>query len=821
MMLINKRHLKFLLASALVILLSIPAVIFILNKADLPISVHSSQNSIFIEEIKDTLSGLKINDRIISVEEIPVFSREEIEVIMDSKNAGDVVIAAIQRDNEITDVPVRTTNFYSAAFVIFQAFTILIFIMLGWFVLVKSPDRKPAELFNISMVGAAAIMIMTWGRFDSSFNLSHITRIIFHLSYIFTPVVFVHLSLAFPSDKTKRYRWLLQILYSTGLVLSAATIYAFINTARNLNSENIVYYIKVYNLCRYFIALNVLISISVFIVGYIRSENRAERKKIKWLITGFIAGPMAFIVLWVLPQAFTDYAFIPEGIVYFLMLAVPISFAISIVKYHLMDIDFIINRGIVYSILTACIFFSYLAIVVAVTGLFKEIDITLVSGFTAVFVAFLFNPIKNYVKSFVDKRFFRIQYNYREAVKKFYSGLKEINDISSLANELVIGVNDLIPAEKTALIYTEDINKVSVPADINFGRDDFIFLTDKILKKQDLMKNIINPDKVEPGITSCITDEMLKEIKISVVIVSSMVNGKILFVLAAGNKKSGSRYSAEDIDLLQDILNTAASVAARIKLQEDLIIKNLEARKLQELNEQKSLFVSTVSHELKTPLTSIKMYSELIRMKEDSEKEKINHYADYIEGESERLTRLINNVLSYSRIEKGIKKYYREPVNLNEIVNKAVSIMEYQVKIQNFALNSYLENNEMTIFADADALLEVFINLISNGIKYSPGKKQMNIYTASEDNNYTVTFQDSGIGMSEDDQKNLFSPFFRSERILNMKIPGTGLGLTIIKHTADAHNIEIQVQSKLSEGTSIKLIIPKFRREDYEEYFID
>jgi signal transduction histidine kinase len=475
----------------------------------------------------------------------------------------------------------------------------------------------------------------------------------------------------------------------------------------------------------------------------------------------------------------------------------------------------------VYAILVAGIFLVYFAIVIAITWFYKDVNITLISSLSAVFVAFLFNPLKNYVHSFVDKKFFKVQYNYREAVKSFFSEIKEINDIDSLSKTIITGISRFIPAEKAVLIDISNLNLPFILAQENFSNKDFHFFKDSIIKKHNLLQNIFLPEKIEPGLNSSDMDNILKEIKLSLVVISSVINRKIYLILAMGDKKSGSRYSAEDIDLLNNIINTAAAAAARIKLQEDLILKNIEAKKLMELNQQKSLFVSSVSHELKTPLTSIKMYSELIRMKEGSEKEKINNYAEYIEGESERLTRLINNVLSFSRIEKGLKQYYKEPVNLNEILKKVISIMEYQVKVQNFTLNSYLEEKEITIFADADALVDVFINLISNGIKYSAEKKMMNIYLNSEGENCTLTFQDFGIGIPEEEQKNLFKPYYRSQLAVDMKIPGTGLGLSIIKHTADAHNITIQVQSKLYEGTSIKLFIPKFQKESYEEHIIN
>ncbi len=818
---INKRQIKFLLASAAIILLSFPAAVYVLDKADLPFSVYTHNESIIVKKVSDNVPGLQINDRIVSIDGIYITSREGIEILMDSRDIGKEINLNIQRGGENFDLAVKSVPFYSATSVAFQLFTSLIFIVLGLFVLIKCPANRAAELFYVSMLGAAAIMIMTWGKYSLTFDLSHITRIIFQGAYLFTPVVFVYLSLAFPVDKLYKFKKHLRVFSLFSLILFIPCTLTFYNAAVNQNASNINLYINVYNLSRYFLAASVIISISVFIINYLSSEDPVERKKLKWLITGFIVGPLAFIMLWVLPQAFSDYALIPEELVYFLMLSVPVCFTISIVKYHLLDIDFIINRSIIYSILVAGIILTYFAIVLGITWFFKSADISVISALSAVFVAFLFNPLKNRVRSFVNKKFFRVQYNYRKAINMFSSQLKEINDALSLADAVISGILKLIPAEKIALIDTSDSGKPVILSENNFNESDFRFLTENILVKYTLLENIIVPDAVEPGIDLFQQEPLLREIGIPLVMPSLLFSGRIYLVLAMGSKKSAKRYSAEDLDLLSNVLNTASSVIARIKLQEDLIIKNLEAVKLKEINRQKSLFVSTVSHELKTPLTSIKMYSELIQGKQGFDKEKINNFAEYIEGESERLTRLINNVLNFSSIEKGVKIYSKEPVELNQILKKVLSIMNYQAKVQKFTIHDFLEEKEMTIYADADALIEVFINLISNGIKYSPGKKFMNIYSGEEGENYTVTFQDFGIGISEEDQKNLFAPFYRSTDALKLKIPGTGLGLSIIRHTADAHNIKIEIKSKVSEGTTIKLIIPKFQREFYEENTVD
>ncbi len=284
-------------------------------------------------------------------------------------------------------------------------------------------------------------------------------------------------------------------------------------------------------------------------------------------------------------------------------------------------------------------------------------------------------------------------------------------------------------------------------------------------------------------------------------------SGEIYAFMVLGGKKSGNRFSIEDIDLLNNVASSIASTLSRVRLQEELIRKNLEAERLEELNKQKTIFVSTVSHDLKTPLASIKVFSEI--MKNDRQiSEKQKNYLDIIEGETDRLTRLINNVLGFAWIEKGTREYSFESISLNAVVQKTLDTLSYQIKMQGFTVKKELSTVNWIISADPDAVMEVMINIISNAIKFSIKQKELLISTFRSTDYICVEVRDKGIGIKSEDLKNLFKPFFRSQIAGNKKISGTGLGLSIIKHVMDAHKGRIEVESIPDEGTSFILKFP-------------
>jgi len=291
-------------------------------------------------------------------------------------------------------------------------------------------------------------------------------------------------------------------------------------------------------------------------------------------------------------------------------------------------------------------------------------------------------------------------------------------------------------------------------------------------------------------------------------------SGEFHAFVVLGAKKAGYRFFEEDIDLLNTISATAAITIDRIKLQEELIIEHIESERLEELNKMKSDFVSNVSHELKTPLTSIKMFAELLKDKAGCESEKSQEYLEIIEGESDRLKRLIDNVLDFAKIERGIKTYEMSVVDFNHLSLEVLNMMQYQFKMSKIDLIKDIGADETFITADKDAVEEAMMNILSNAIKYS--EQNISVTVSTFERNSYVCFEvvDEGIGISESDLKDIFNPFFRTKNNDVIKAEGTGLGLSIVKHIVDAHDGKIEVESKPGKGSKFTLLFPKLNKED-------
>lgn len=785
---------------------------FISQKASLPFKLLHSQGEIriFDAENSDLPEGallVSLNDNLIS-------SYESIEFIIDGYKIDDIVKIGYLCDQQFKTSDVKLTSFYGTFYLLIAAVTGLIYFLLGIIVLVKTDFNKISIIFHCLSLSVAGIIMMSWGMYNNTFlEIGYLTRFAFHICYLAAPVMFIHFALIFPNDKLSKNLSIIKSVYIVAAILAIIINLFFIAAVINHSQAAINAYLKSFGILRVFIIICVLISIVVFINSYLSSKQSSDRNKLKWILVGFITGPVIYIVLWVIPQLLNIKEPLSEELIVLLSNSVPVTFAIAIVKYHLFDIDYLINRSIVYTLLLMVLIGIYISSVVILVDLMDLTYSPLISAVSAVLVAFLFLPVKNSIQNFVDKKFFRIKYNYRTEVKRIISSLTNFNDIKSLADFMINEINSLIPVELIGLYrITGTGNSTLIVSNNNKSFQEWVDLNkNKLALYKD---NIIaDTNKIEKEVKAFIIESfLLKDVNLALVVPLITENKKFSAFLLIGNKLSGLKFTIEDVDLLKSIISTALTTIERILLQEELIQERYAAEKLEELVKQKSLYVSLVSHDLKIPLTSIKMFTELILQDKSYLSDKIRAHLNTIENETDRLARLVTNILDVSRIEKGIKAYNKKRIQLNKVVMDLISINQTQIEKEGFIFKYELTDFEDSILADEDALKQAVENLISNALKYSRQSKKLFIRTYSANNYAVIDVEDCGIGISESDKKKIFDPYFRIENDSS----GTGLGLYIVKYIMDAHDGEIEVNSTPLKGTSVRLKFPRIINQDKE-----
>ncbi len=237
------------------------------------------------------------------------------------------------------------------------------------------------------------------------------------------------------------------------------------------------------------------------------------------------------------------------------------------------------------------------------------------------------------------------------------------------------------------------------------------------------------------------------------------------------------------------------------------------------LAQKKATFVANVSHELKTPLTSISLFIELLRGKRPVPAGKRASYLALMASETERLTRLINNVLDFSATTKaggaGRRLYAMETVDVCAVTGQIVESQRVRMESRGFSVSLGLPAGEMRVRADAEALKQVLLNLLTNAEKYSPGRKEIEVAVEDGPRDVLIHIRDRGIGVAENDRERIFREFYRVDDSLSSRVQGTGLGLTIARGIARDHGGDVTCLPRDGGGSDFVVRLPL--REPGEE----
>lgn len=225
-----------------------------------------------------------------------------------------------------------------------------------------------------------------------------------------------------------------------------------------------------------------------------------------------------------------------------------------------------------------------------------------------------------------------------------------------------------------------------------------------------------------------------------------------------------------------------------------------------QLSRKKDDFISAVSHELRTPLTSIRMYTEMLEKDWVKTEDKRKEYYVTMRQESERLSRLIENVLDFSRIQRGKKRYEFTAGDVNECIAEIVQMMRPYAERADFELIQELGQLEPFTF-DRDAVVQIVINLVDNALKYANGAKDRRIVvrTKKQRDYAVIEVEDHGPGIARSQQKKIFEAFYRCGDESTRQATGTGLGLALVKRFAEAHHGFVEIINAKPTGALFRV----------------
>jgi len=231
-------------------------------------------------------------------------------------------------------------------------------------------------------------------------------------------------------------------------------------------------------------------------------------------------------------------------------------------------------------------------------------------------------------------------------------------------------------------------------------------------------------------------------------------------------------------------------------------------RRQAQLNRLKTDLLAAVSHELKTPLASMRLLVETLLEDERPNALKTREYLELIDGENLRLTRLVENFLTFSRIERNRQRFELAETRPAAVVDSAIAAMRERLQAPGCRLDVELSPGLPTVLADQDALTTVLLNLLDNACKYTPAEKRIRVRAYQENGRLIFDVEDNGIGIASREQKRIFRRFYQVDRRLARETGGCGLGLSIVEFIVRAHGGEVKVESRPGAGSTFRVWLP-------------
>jgi len=258
---------------------------------------------------------------------------------------------------------------------------------------------------------------------------------------------------------------------------------------------------------------------------------------------------------------------------------------------------------------------------------------------------------------------------------------------------------------------------------------------------------------------------------------------------------------------------TAANLAGEGEVGGAVIVFR-DAQTHQDARKRHAEFVSAAGHEMRAPLAGIKAYVELLADGDAEDDATREEFLEVIHGQTDRLQRLIDNLLNIARIEAGVVRVSKQSRGVNEILAEAAGVIAPSAEMKRIKLTSDLSPLYLGGYVDRDMLLQAVINLLSNAVKYTPEGGQVTLRSRLADSEILIEVEDTGVGLSEEDCARVFEKFYRVEKDKSMAV-GTGLGLALAKHIVeDVHGGKLALRSKPGVGSTFVISLPQAARNN-------
>lgn len=759
----------------------------------------------------------RVSDRIVEVNGKEVSSPEDIYRVIDGSPVGTLVDYRISRDYGSIELSIPTMKFTLGNFLFLFGviYTVgLIFLVVGACVYFLKPCLYSSKVFFIfcSLVG---LWFVTSFHSQSTYLFNLLDKLAF-VGFIYCPVFGIYLAFIFPSSSL----FLGKKHYIVFLIAFVFSTFLFISNFIYFDSYNI--WKGIYSLTWLYLVLGSLMLPVSSVITYFKESSALEKQRAQVILLGSFLGlflPALGGISIVVFKANIPFNLLALPVVFF-----PISIAYAIVKHKLFDIDVIIQKALVYGVLTGVVVGISVLMVLGFNVLFANYGGWRSPVFFAILSAFLviaLNPFKARIQNLIDSTFFRAKYDYRRTIEEMSFAMTSLLNIDEIASKIISTIERTMFSNSVSIILFDQNSgdyRVYAGSEGVYGtysiKEDSELITSLKRYRQEIFKEDLIADerymKYRDTLMRFFNDFN------AALFIPMFFKRELIGILSLGEKRSGLSYNSQDIKLLRILANQSAIAienAFAFKLVEDY------ARKLEEANrglrEAQAQLIQAekmsaighlaagIAHEIRNPLNIIEGARYYLSQIIDGENsEQAREYLDYIKHEIDRTNRLIDNLLNFSRSEPP----HFEPLNINSILENALVLIRKQLSDNGIRLITNLSPDVPRIMGDPNQLWQVFINILMNAIQsmpYGSGELQIDtgLYNGSSDRVF-ISFKDTGVGIDEEDLPKIFDPFFTK------KDTGTGLGLSISYKIIESHEGRIIASSEKGKGTTFIVELP-------------
>jgi len=772
----------------------------------------------FLPQWSGGKEGLRFLDHIVAVGGRPATRRKEIYELVHRSPPNSPFHYTIERAGEHISITIPSMNF--TFFDWFLTYGIYLLVGLSFLIIGIAPIYLRSSLPSATPLFFMGGAVFLW--FATTFD--YLTSDIFLkevrvFSFTLTPSAGIHLGLllARSREEIKRRRLYLYLIYGVSMLLGLFYSYSFF--------ASVTIWQWALRLSYVYSWLATLIFLSLLWRALKGPISNLERSRLRVILGGAILG--FFIPTFGTVIGSYYLLEVPHNLLLIFTVCFPLSVAFALLKFNLFDIDAVFKLGLKVT-LTAGLLVAYVLSVVILSvsvGIYEE-DY-LLPLLLSILVVLVFSPLVRWIENVVSRYFYRREYDPVLLQREVSSLLRTLSRPQDLAEKYLKTLKDRIGI-KTGSVFCQSeeqggkfsiyLNGYSVgseeyPIELCSPWVEYFEARDRGISKDEVETNPVYRDNRDSLL------KIFRELKLELLI-PMIFEKKLLGLVSLGKKTSGGTYSADDFRVLSNLTEQLAlslkngilfeqSVRAR---DEYMILYNRSEKMNKELigmDQQKKQFVANISHELRTPISTILGYTELLLDPAFNGESGI--ILERIVNGGRSVSELMDSLLEFSRTESGTMSLRLEEVDVRELFGTLETMTVRLIKGYPIRMRWQIDPSLAAIKTDPKKLQQILIHLLTNAVKFTERGEialEIKYYGEKRYDFVEISVSDTGIGISKCDQEVIFEEFRQLDGSSTRKFGGTGLGLSLCKKLAQSLGGRIEVQSEVGHGSTFSLILP-------------